>query len=341
MDNTCVIIGSYVQNHLDSSLLGLTVESWASFGYDICLVSHSPINVEIQKEVKYYIYSDENEMLVFPKPSTTYWQYRSDTLLYHTNWMNGLGKHSYSILKNMQNALCLLKDKGYKNFVYVEVDGFLNNQDHDNLKLKFNEIKLDTINYWFIGLKPDMVVSNFFAGNVEFFYKNLIEFDTPEKYISQCSKYRDSYTMESFLATIISDFGSNTGIVEQDKNIHDFINSKWFGISGGGSVSVPELKSKSWWIDLVRSNDTDSHIYFIISACPFEFNTEIYVYKNNSLVSKFNHETRAWITWFRFDVEDLNEVWCVEQKFGNKVIKTISASSNDIINNYPSFLQVF
>ena len=104
-DQTCVIISSYPQNHLDHSLLNLTVESWKSQGYDICLVSHSPLNPDTQKASKYYIYTDENEMLEYPEISNITWYHGSPEFLYQTNWGNTLGKHSYAILKNIQNTL--------------------------------------------------------------------------------------------------------------------------------------------------------------------------------------------------------------------------------------------
>ena len=56
----CVIVGGYPQNHQDTALLSLTIESFKRYGYDICLVSHSPINNDLQKASKYTIYSDEN-----------------------------------------------------------------------------------------------------------------------------------------------------------------------------------------------------------------------------------------------------------------------------------------
>ena len=93
-EQVCVIISSYTTNYLDSSLLGLTIKSWANAGYDICLVSHSPLNPDLQKSSKYYLYTDENEMLVYPEISNTTWFCETEVFKYQTNWGNTMGRHS-------------------------------------------------------------------------------------------------------------------------------------------------------------------------------------------------------------------------------------------------------
>ena len=112
-ENICLIIGTYPTTYLDSALLGLTLESWRQQGYDICLASHSPVSQELQKAAKYYIYSDENQMLDFPTYSNITWYHVNEQFRYQTNWGNTLGRHSYAVLQNIKNCIHFLSSKKY------------------------------------------------------------------------------------------------------------------------------------------------------------------------------------------------------------------------------------
>ena len=146
----CVIIGSYPQNYKDTTLLGLTIESFKTQGYDICLVSHSPINQELQQASKYTIYSDENQILKFPTPSVVTEFCDGADLRFQTNHGNKVGQHSFAVLMNIKNGLWLLKNKKYTHFIYVENDTFLTSKDQKLLENKLEEFNFMENDYWFM-----------------------------------------------------------------------------------------------------------------------------------------------------------------------------------------------
>jgi len=183
----CIIVGSYPQDHLDTTLVSLTIESFKRQGYDICLTSHTPVSNDLQKASKYFIYSDENYTLNFPEPSSIATYFANNEIHYTTNWGNRMGAHSLAILMNMKNALYLLKNKKYKSFIYVECDTFLNSNDHKILESKLNEIDFHNKDYWFmLESSTNMIipVTTIFGGNIDYFSNKFTQIETEEDYLN-------------------------------------------------------------------------------------------------------------------------------------------------------------
>jgi len=337
-EQTCVIISSYPQNHIDNSLLGLTVESWKQQGYDICLVSHSPLNPDIQKAVKYYIYTDENEMLTFPEISNTTWFHGTNELLYQTNWGNTMGKHSYAILHNIKNSLHFLKSKHYTHFVYLEVDGFLTVDNHKTFESKLEEADFLNKDFWLMMEYSDMAklpVTNFFAGNIDYFDKRLKSVDTPQKYLD-LSIVSGGYSLESFFGTLFVLNPEGDGHIEFSKP-RDLFPNDWFGISMNGHVQVPGLKYVDWWVDLVKDRHQEGIIYAIISSSNFNYESTFKIYRDG--VEVVSHEfVTGPLAWFKIEVKDSTS-WKLEHIVNNEVVHELEYSVEKIMNNGWSFLE--
>jgi hypothetical protein len=339
--NICVVISSYPQNYLDHSLLGLTIESWKQQGYDICLVSHSPLNPDVQKASKYYIYSDENEILEYPEYSPMTWYHWDDNFLYQTNWGNTLGNHSYAILKNMQNAFQLLRPKRYTHFIYVEVDGFLTNENHDTLNKRLEEADFMNQNYW---LPVEMIedkylpITNFFGGRLDYFNEQLKQILTPEKYMEIAIKC-GGYSLESFFAEMFIKNPIGKGYFERvnSRNIEpiDWLDNEWFGSSRGGEVNVPKLKHRDWWLDIVKDKNSNN-LYAIVSGTGHKFNTKLVFYKDNQQLNEMDLKTGPFY-WFKLGSE--GKKWKLEQKFNNEVIKKVEYTKEQVLNNIHSHIE--
>jgi hypothetical protein len=337
--DVCVIISSYPQTSIDHSLLGLTIESWKQQGYDICLVSHTPLNPDTQKASKYFIYTDENEMLTFPDSSNTTWFYGTGEFLYQTNWGNTMGKHSYAILKNIQNTLHFLKLKSYTHFIYLEIDGFLNHENHKTLEKHLDEIEFLGLDYWLMMEYNDLAslpVTNFFGGRISYFLRRLLPFNTPEKYM-EVSKGGGGYSLESFFGQIFVRNKEGKGYIVYDAPRNVFPND-WFGISMNGQVYVPGLKHKDWWLDLVKDKVNNDIIYAIVTQSQHEFEGVLKIYEDDIVTASIDITTGPFI-WFRIDKKTTKK-WKLEHVIKNEVVKKVEYTTDEIISNDWSFLQL-
>jgi len=337
-NNICVIIGSYPTTYLDNSLLGLTIESWKQQGYDICLVSHIPLNTDIQKAAKYSIYTDENDILKFDNFSDITWYYSCPEFLYQSNWGNTIGKHSFAVLKNIQNALYFLKSKQYTHFIYADSDSFLNIDEHLFLENNLAETDFLNKNTWFMTEYSGNVflpASSMFAGNIDYFYSKIESFQTPQDYLKYCGT---GYSLESFISKLFFENGPTDTDIIIPQPARQIFTNPWYGISSNGSNLVPGLKHKDWWLDFVRDDKDNSIIYLIITNSNYQFDTTIKLFKDNQLATEFDHTTGPFL-WIRLDMGETKE-WRAENWIGNEKIKEISLTTDNIKNNIYSFLSL-
>lgn len=337
-ENICLIIGTYPTTYLDSALLGLTIESWRQQGYDICLASHSPVSQELQKASKYYIYSDENEMLEFPTVSNITIYHANETFLYQTNFGNTLGKHSYAVLQNIKNSIHFLSSKKYTHFIYIESDGFLNLEDH--LKFENELVEVDFLNqdYWFMmeyeGLS-NLPVTNFFGGRIDYFVDRFSIINDHQSYFDTAIG-GGGYSLESLFGEMFVRYPQGQGVIKRT-NPRNFFTNEWFGVSSGGQVGIPGLKHKDWWIDLVKDRNNENCFYSIVSHTQHSFDTVLKLFKNDKEVFSTPVVTGP-LTWFRIDVEQ-ECTWRLEQWVGNEKIKHLEYTSEQILENGWSFME--
>lgn len=337
-NQTCVVISCYPENHLDNSLLGITIESWKQQGYDICLVSHAPVSQELQREVKYYIYTDENEMLTFPDVSNTTWFHNDSELAYYTNWGNQMGKHSYAILENLKNAFNFLKIKKYSHFICIDGDGFFTQENHDLLNEKLIEADFLNIDYWLMMEYSEMAnlpVSNLFGGRIDYFNKRLQQIKSHEDYF-ETSKINGGYSLEAFFGALFILNPQGKGYIEPHKP-RDLFKNEWFGASSFGEVFVPGLKYKNWWLDLVKDLHTEEIIYVIVSHATHNFDTKLKVYRDGIEIVEWDFTTGP-LAWFKVAVEG-GKQFRLEQTLNGKVVRELEYSIDEVLNNGWSFLK--
>jgi hypothetical protein len=332
----CVIIGSYPQNHQDTALLSLTLESFKRSGYDICLVSHSPINNDLQKASKYTIYSDENHTLTFPEPSSIATFIDDGRIRFQTNNGNKMGIHSYAILMNLKNAFWLLKNKDYTHFIYVDSDTFLNNEDQTLLESKLEESNFMSSNAWFmLEVKNEVSyvpVTSMFAGNIQYFSDSLEDIKTQEDYF-KTSAPTHGYTLESFVAAKFN----NPSYYHHYKP-RDIFSSKWVGISTYGSVFFPDLKNEfPVDVDIVRCVNDDNSVICVVSPSPKAELVHLKIYCNNQLEESIDLTTGLLYYWGFPKTE--SKVWRMEVYKNDKLINQVERTTEEIFWNYWSFFE--
>lgn len=338
-EEICVIISSYPQTHIDSTLLSLTHESFSRQGYDICLVSHAPINNDLQKASKYYIYSDENIPLNFPEPSSIAIFFASEELHYQTNWSNKMGSHSLSILMNLKNALYLLRNKKYKNFIFIDSDTFLNKEDHEILEAKLEEISFNEKDCWFmLENTNNMVVpvTSFFGGNIEFFNNILSYVNNEEDYFKIC-KPSNAYTLEALFSILFCLNPSENSYLDHNKP-REMFSSKWLGISTFGTADIPDLENKfNVDIDIVKDKNSDNHLFYVLFFNMKQKLVNLKFYKDNNLINDLEVTTGALHYWV-FDVEE-TQTWKIEAYHQGKLINSLERTTDEVFWNVWSFFE--
>ena len=336
MSKTAVIISSYPTNYLSNSLLGLTIESWSQQNYDICLTTHSPINKEIQEGVKYFIYTNENERLTFPKPSWLTWFLKTNDLIYQTNWLNKMGTHSFAILQNLKNGLNLLKNKGYTDFIFIDDDTFLTQSEHDVFKSNYDQF-LDLDSWFFIEWQVDnttLLVSTLFGGKIDYFLDKLNQINTQQDYLNACEG-SNGYSLENFLGNVFYNQGNS---YFEPNSLRQLFKNEWLGSSSSNNVHVPGLNKKLFWPDLVKDRNDPNSIYAILSPSDYgDYEIEVKIYKNDNLLrtDKVNHSNT--LRYWGFDDKENNK-WKIEIWDSGKLFKQVEATTSEIKNNEPAYI---
>ena len=162
-EKTIVIVSGHLPSYREITLAGLTIEGWKSMGFDVCITSHSPIPSELQKASKYSIYTDENVKTEWPLDSGMFVTHRSNNFAYSSNFGNQISNYSIAILLNLKNALTMLKDKGYTNFIFGDNDALFDIEDGKLLLSHMEESNFEELD--FFGYKEGhmMVVTSFFC----------------------------------------------------------------------------------------------------------------------------------------------------------------------------------
>ncbi len=342
-NNICVIVGSYPQDYIDSALASLTIESFKRQGYDICFVSHAPVNHDIQKSCKYFIYSDENEMLKFPQPSSigTFWA--NADLIYQTNWGNKIGAHSYCVLVNVKNALWLLKNKPYKKFIYVDSDTFLNQKNHDLLESKLVEADFENKDFWFMVESSDnelvLPVTSFFAGDIDYVSSTLDKINSPEEYL-EVGSIIGGYALEAVFNWLFLK-NEHNGHLEYSR-ARELFDHEWLGISSSVTEAIiPGLKEPLVVnADIVKHiNNTDvREVTFAMEGHAKNEPITVNLYADNqNIISK--ETTTGPFTWWTFLCGE-TKVWKLEIIHKNRVIKSVERTSEEIFWNYWSYFKL-
>jgi hypothetical protein len=123
-----VILSSYADNDLKEKTLIDSINSFKLTGYDVLLVSHLPINSDIQKLVNFYIYDDNNTLL--PSDFTPHTWFEVYDLYFRINKKG----HVLPICRNISNSINYIISQNYDLFIFSESDNVLSEEDVNKLK---------------------------------------------------------------------------------------------------------------------------------------------------------------------------------------------------------------
>lgn len=200
-----LIIGTYPNLKSRVQLTKDTILSLKPLGRKIILISHYPVDTEIQKMVDFYLYDAYNPLC----HHSYYTKFYRQTNEYHLDMnINGL-KHSnqsLTVLVNMITSAKFARDFGYKRFFYITYDVILHEKDIPIVEESFNNVAISNTAYLGSLNTPfgKGVETNGMTFDVNYFLDLVDDVRTPEDYNRACENTGSHNFLEDYMSKKIS-----------------------------------------------------------------------------------------------------------------------------------------
>jgi hypothetical protein len=339
INNIPVLISCYSNTNTESSILSMNVEQLYNYGHPICITSHKLINRDLEDKIDYFIYTNENYELPKNFDKNYFYFMETGNFRYQTNFNGGIGGYSYAIVLNLLNGLNLLKSKGFKFFIFSESDTVIDYPSYNRIVEFLKEFDFNYHNSWFMteNMASGLISSSLFMGNIDFFISKLVVFDTMEKYVSYCDINNIGYGLEIFLSTII--VRDNDKCLVNNNKISEIVTNSFLGCLSGGQMNIKDFKTYEFWLDIVRSEDSNS-IFLVISGSRYSDNLTAEIYYDNILKSSSEKVIGDFYLYDIISDFNFSEISYVVKQNGN-TIKKVSRSKDEIFNNIMSYAKIF
>jgi len=233
LDEELIIIGTYPNLKERVNLTKKTIESMKSLGRKIMLVSHYPVDDEIQRMVDYYIYDAHNPLT----HHSYYTKFYNDTSHYYAEInINGLKdtNQSLTVLTNMYNGFKAAKQLGYKRVFYNTYDVIVDLRDLQMIETAFASGK----NAYLATLPTPMgkgIQTNGMMFDIDYFLNTFDDTADAKEYNRICEQIGAQNFLEDYLSKRIND--DNVEIVTNEQEtllIHSGLgtssNSEYYSI---------------------------------------------------------------------------------------------------------------
>ena len=217
VEEECIILGTYPNIKDRIQWTKDTILSLKPLGRKIILVSHYPVDVDIQRMVDYYIYDAHNPLT----HHSYYTRFYNDQPDYFAEInINGLknSNQSLTVLTNMFNGAKAAKELGFNRFFYTTYDVVL---DDDDIPAVNDAFKTDKKLYAATLPTPQGlgIQTNGILFNTDFFLKEFDDVRTPEEWNAVCTRRRCENYLEEYLSKVIFSFNPNDiQLVTNDKS---------------------------------------------------------------------------------------------------------------------------
>lgn len=151
------LITAYCDTEEKTSVLKNSILELKKLDCEICIVSHSPLDTEIQKMVNYYIYDKSNPIIDDGSKVITRWRWyvTGDRLLNFDT-----SDYSFAVINLWKNGLTFLKAIGYEKIFIVNYDNYINDNSFfrkcsdslDENDISFLYCSTTNMNYNFLNL---------------------------------------------------------------------------------------------------------------------------------------------------------------------------------------------
>jgi hypothetical protein len=197
-DKEIIVIGTYPNTSIRKQLTIDCITAAKQLDRPIMLVSHYPVDKDVQDMVDYYVYDKHN-----PLTHHSYYNQftrRTDDVTVNMR-IEGNSNQSLTVLTNVVNGGKAARSFGFTKMCYITFDIIINTRDHSEIERGFakldNEWKahLATLNTPF----GKGVSTNCMFYNTSFVTKLIDDVRTPEEYNSLCERIGCQNFLEDYL----------------------------------------------------------------------------------------------------------------------------------------------
>jgi len=261
-DEELIIIGTYPNLKSRAQLTKDTINSMKALGRNIMLISHYPVDEEIQRMVDHYVYDAHN-----PLTHHSYYSrfYRHTNDYYAEVNINGLkfSNQSLTVLTNLYNGFKAAQNLGYKRAFYNTYDVVINEKDLSVINEAFNTDKkayLSTVNT----SQGKGIQTNGMMFDVDFFVKEFDDVRTPAEWDVVCKRRKCENYLEDYLAKVVYSFNPNDIQLVTNSDQTLLIHSGLGVASNSEYYSVLPVSGKpGWYMFYFFTYNVDDRIFWI------------------------------------------------------------------------------
>ena len=313
LDEECIILGTYPNIKDRVQWTKDTILSLKPLGRKIILVSHYPVDQDIQRMVDYYIYDKHNPLT----HHSYYTRFYNDKPDYFAEInINGLkdSNQSLTVLTNIFNGAKVAKELGFKRFFYTTYDVIL---DDDDIPAVNEAFKTDKKLYAATLPTPQGkgIQTNGIMFDTDFFLKEFDDVRTAEEWNAVCEKRGCENYLEDYLSKVIFSFNPNDIQLVTNNESTILINSG-LGIASNSEYYsiIPVVGKPNMYVFYFFTYNRDfRNIYVSIADYMWK---RIIPAKNHELVYQF--EFKGDPIEVRMDFYDVDVCYKVEEFTINK-----------------------
>jgi hypothetical protein len=262
LDEECIILGTYPNIKDRIQWTKDTINSLKPLGRKIILVSHYPVDTDIQNMVDCYIYDGHNP-LTHHSYYTRFYNDRPDYFA-EIN-INGLksSNQSLTVLTNMFNGAKAAKELGCKRFFYNTYDVTLDPKDIPAVNEAFRTNKK-----LYAATLPTPqgkgIQTNGIMFDTDFFLKEFDDVRTPDEWNAVCKRRKCENYLEDYLSKVIFSFNPNdVQVITNDKDtilIHSGLgvasNSEYYSI-------IPVVGKPNFYVFYFFTYNRDNRMIYV------------------------------------------------------------------------------
>jgi hypothetical protein len=203
MNNDLIFVTAYCPTQEQISRLSQCIDSLPNENFDIALITHSHVPLEIQQKCQYYIYdhlndlSDDEELRHFE-------YHNSETHRLKSKLVKKTPFYGFSIYRMFSAISKLAENYGYKRIYHVEYDYVIKDKsiftNHKNFLQKFDSV------FYKIDEDDDMILGGLKSFNVDKLPELFKNYNKEE--MTKMMKEENLIPLEEFTKKIFSDAGN-------------------------------------------------------------------------------------------------------------------------------------
>ena len=240
-----IILGTFPNLKSRVQLTKDTINSLKPLGRKIMLVSHYPVDDEIQRMVDYYIFDSENP-LTHHSYYTKFYNYTNDYDV-EIN-INGLknSNQALTVVTNIFNATKLAKGLGFKSFFYNTYDVITNEKDFQAIEKSFDSIKGGKKGYLATLDTPFQkgIQTNGMTFDIDYFLENFKDIRNVEEFNRSCVKIGSQNFLEDYLIKKVNLLNQDELIIITNKE-QTFLTNSGLGVASNSEYySILPIEGK-------------------------------------------------------------------------------------------------